>query len=79
MAIEAVGLNYVEQALDKLSNTGISYVAIGGITLKNINQVLALGVKAIAVCSAITTATDSTAACELFKQKIAEYGNSADK
>ncbi|MFA5239476.1 MAG: thiamine phosphate synthase [Phycisphaerae bacterium] len=65
-----VGLDYVRQGIEVLSDTGISHVAIGGITLGNIESVLKAGAKTIAVCSAVTEASDPTAACQALKQKI---------
>jgi len=72
-AAEAVGLNYVKEAAEKLAHTGIGNVAIGGITLDNVNEVLAAGAGAIAVCSAVTKVSNPTAACRKFKEKIAVF------
>jgi len=68
--LEPVGLDYVTQAVAILKDTGICHVAIGGITLDNIEQVLSAGAKVIAVCSAVTESADPTAACQALKQKI---------
>ena len=70
---EPVGLNYVSQATDELTGTGIGNVAVGGITAGNIEQVLDAGAKAIAVCSAVTGARDPTAACRQLKEKITSF------
>ena len=70
---EPVGLDYVRQAVDELAGTGIGNVAVGGITIGNIEQVLDAGAKAIAVCSTVTGATDPTAACRKLKEKIAAF------
>jgi len=70
---EAVGLDYVRQATEKLTNTGIGNVAIGGITLDNVEDVLNAGAGAIAVCSAVTKATDPTASCRALKEKITDF------
>ena len=67
---EPVGLDYVKQGAEVLSGTGIGHVAIGGITLDNVEDVLNAGAKAIAVCSAVTEAADPTAACKALKEKI---------
>ena len=74
---EAVGLDYVRQATGILADTGIGNVAIGGITLDNVEDVLRAGAKAIAVCAAVTKASDPTAACRALKEKIMafKYGN----
>jgi thiamine-phosphate pyrophosphorylase len=70
---EVVGLDYVRQATEKLDGTGIGSVAIGGITLDNVEDVLEAGAKAIAVCSAVTKASDPTAACCALKEKVARF------
>ncbi len=70
-----VGLDYVRQGTEKLSGTGVGHVAIGGITLGNIEQVLASGVKTVAVCSAVIDAADPAAACRAFKDKITTFHN----
>ncbi len=69
----AVGLDYVKQATKQLADTGISPVAIGGITVENVEQVLKAGAKAIAVCSAITNSQNPAASCREFKEKIAGF------
>ena len=68
---QAVGLEYVRQAAKELAGTGIGSVAVGGITPDNVEEVLAAGAGAIAVCSAVTKASDPTAACRALKSKIA--------
>jgi thiamine-phosphate pyrophosphorylase len=65
-----VGLDYVRQGVEILGGTGIGHVAIGGITLDNVEEVLNAGAKTIAVCSAVTEASDPTAACKALKEKI---------
>jgi len=70
---EPVGLDYITQAKEVLADTGIGHVAIGGITLDNVEQVLGAGARAIAVGSAITEAADPTAACKALKEKIAAF------
>ena len=69
----AVGLDYVRQGLEKLYNTGIGHVAIGGITPENIAEVLEAGASTIAVCSAVTEAKDPAAACRALKEKITDF------
>ena len=68
-----VGLDYVTQAKEVLADTGIGHVAIGGITLDNIDQVLNAGASTIAVCSAVTKAPDSAAVCQQLKAKITAF------
>jgi len=70
---EAVGLDYVRQATEILADTGVCNVAIGGITLDNVGDVLRAGAKAIAVCAAVTKASDPAAACRALKEKIAAF------
>jgi len=70
---EPVGLDYVKQGVEILGRTGIGHVAIGGITLDNVEDVLNAGAKAIAVCSAVTEAADPTAACKALKEKITAF------
>jgi len=70
---EPVGLDYIRQGTKELADTGIGHVAIGGITLDNVEDVLEAGAKAIAVCSAATEAADPTAACRALKGKIMAF------
>jgi thiamine-phosphate pyrophosphorylase len=70
---KAVGLDYVRQAMEKLAGTGIGNVAIGGITLDNVEDVLNAGAASVAVCSAVAEATDPTAACRSLKEKFARF------
>jgi len=72
-AAEPVGLDYVKQATEILADTGIGNVAIGGITLDNVEDVLNASAGAIAVCSAITEASDPIEACRALKQKITAF------
>jgi len=68
-----VGLEYVRKAISFLEETAIAHVAIGGITLENVENVLQAGAKAIAVCSAITEAPDVEKACRQLKSKITHF------
>jgi len=70
---EPVGLDYVKHGTEELADTGIGHVAIGGITLDNVQEVLDAGAKAIAVCSAATEVDDPTAACRALKEKITAF------
>ena len=70
---QPVTLEYVKQALPILSDTGICHVAIGGITLDNIDSVLQAGVRIIAISSAVTASTDPQTACRKLKEKIASF------
>lgn len=68
--VAPVGLDYVKQGLEKLADTGIGHVAIGGITPENVEEVLEAGARCISVCSAVTEAADPTEACRALKEKI---------
>ncbi len=70
---EVAGLGYVKQATAALKNTGISHVAIGGITLDNIDKVLAAGAEAIAVCSVVYDSADPAELCLKLKKKMLSY------
>ncbi len=70
---DPVGLDYVTKAVEMLADTGIGHVAIGGITPDNVETVLKAGARAIAVCSAVTEATDPAAACRKLKDKITAF------
>ncbi len=71
--VTAVGLDYVKQGLEKLADTGIGHVAIGGITPDNVGEVLEAGANCISVCSAVTDAKDPTVACRALKEKIIAF------
>jgi thiamine-phosphate pyrophosphorylase len=71
---DAVGLEYVTGATEVLADTGIAHVAIGGITTDNVENVLDAGAESIAVCSAVTHASDPASACRAFKKKIEAFG-----
>ena len=64
------GLEYVAEAMPLLDDTALGHVAIGGITLENIDEVLKAGAQAIAVCSAVTQAADPKAMCRKLKDKL---------
>lgn len=67
----AVGLNYVTKAQSVLADTGVGHVAIGGITLANVEDVLKAGARAIAVCAAVMKAADPADACRALKRLVA--------
>lgn len=66
------GLDYVRQAIGVLKDNR-GHVAIGGIGLDNIEQVLALGVKTVAVCSAVCESSNPAKACIDLKKLIQSY------
>ena len=74
-----VGPDYVRQGVEVLDGTGIRHVAIGGITLDNIENVLKASAKTIAVCSAVTEADNPTNACKALKEKITALGVDYDR
>jgi thiamine-phosphate pyrophosphorylase len=67
---EPVKLDYIKQAVPILSQTGINHVAIGGITIDNVENVLRAGAKTIAVSSAVTNSPDPQVECRKLKEKI---------
>jgi len=71
---EPVGLEYVRDGINELSDKASLAVAIGGITVENVEQVLQAGAKRIAVCSAVTEAEDPRSACEELKARIVSFG-----
>lgn len=67
------GLSYLSEAMDILKQYSISHVAIGGITLDNIHQVLEKGIQCIAVCGAICSTDSPEKACRDFKRVIDSF------
>jgi len=63
-----VTLDYVRWAAAKVT---IPWFAIGGITLQNLDEVLAAGATRICVVSAILRAPDVAKACQQFKERLA--------
>lgn len=64
---EPVTLDYVRWAA---ANIKTPWFAIGGITLGNVDQVLAVGAKRICVVSAILNAPNIAAACRAFRKSL---------
>lgn len=62
-----VTVEYVRWAAE---NVHIPWFAIGGISLKNLDEVLAAGAQRICVVSAILNAPDIARACHEFKQRL---------
>jgi len=62
-----VTLDYVRWAA---ANVSIPWFAIGGITLKNLDEVLAAGARRICVVSAILNAPDIAQACRELRRKL---------
>lgn len=66
-----VTLDYVRWAAAHLS---LPWFAIGGITLRNLDAVLAAGARRICVVSAILAAPDLVRTCQMFKQRLLSAG-----
>jgi len=64
---QPVTLDYVRWAAE---NVRIPWFAIGGISLHNLDEVLAAGARGICVVSAILGATDIVKACQTFKKRL---------
>lgn len=62
-----VTLDYVRWAA---ANVTIPWFAIGGITLENLNDVLAAGATRVCVVSSILRAPDVAKACQQFKERL---------
>jgi thiamine-phosphate pyrophosphorylase len=66
-AAKPVTLEYVRWAA---ANVNIPWFAIGGITLRNLDAVLAAGARRVCVVSAILDAPDMVKTCQQFKQRL---------
>jgi thiamine-phosphate pyrophosphorylase len=66
-AARPVTLEYVRWAAD---NVKIPWFAIGGINLRNLDEVLAAGARRICVVSAILNAEDVAKACTGFRRRL---------
>jgi len=67
-AAPAVTLDYVRWAA---AHVRIPWFAIGGITLENLDDVLAAGASRVGIVSAILNAPDLVGACQAFKNRLA--------
>lgn len=65
-----VTLDYVRWAAKHLA---VPWFAIGGINLKNVDEVLAAGAKRICVVSAILNASDVARECQAFRKCLASH------
>ena len=63
-----VGLDYIRWAAAHIDRP---WFAIGGITLENVDEILAAGARRICVVSAILNAPDITRACQQFRDHLA--------
>ncbi len=66
-AVEPVTLEYVRWAAANLS---VPWFAIGGITLENLDEVLAAGARRVCVVSAILNAPDVAKTCGEFQRRL---------
>lgn len=62
-----VGLTYLKQAQREIT---IPFVAIGGITLENLDETLAAGGRRVAVCSAIISGSNVMQTTQLFRARL---------
>ena len=62
----AAGLEFVAAAVKMLQEANVPHLAIGGITLENLPELICLGVRQAAVCSAILSAHDPPAVARQF-------------
>jgi len=67
----SAGPEYLRPAAERLTALRVPFVAIGGIDAENLDEVLAWGVEAVAVCSAITGACDPAVESRLFLERLA--------
>jgi len=67
---QAAGIDYITEALDILKDTEIRGVAIGGITLENVDEVLKAGARTLAVCSALSRSDEPKTLCRKLKDKL---------
>jgi len=63
-----VGLDYIRWAAAQIDRP---WFAIGGITLENVDDVLAAGARRICIVSAILNAPDISRACQQFRERLA--------
>lgn len=63
-----VGLGYIRWAAAQIDRP---WFAIGGITLENVDDVLAAGARRICIVSAILNAPDISRACQQFRERLA--------
>lgn len=66
--VRPVGLELVKQVVQ--AGVTVPFFAIGGITLENLDDVLAAGATRVAVVSAILNAPDVAAAARKFKERL---------
>ncbi len=70
--LSPIGLNLISQIKEKIKIPpgGLPVIAIGGINLSNIEQVIKSGAERVAICSAISEAKDPKAITKEFKRLL---------
>jgi thiamine-phosphate pyrophosphorylase len=71
--LDVAGCDYVRDGVKILAGTGVGHVAIGGIDSDNVEEVLAAGANAVAVCSAVCGSADPSRVCRQLKEKILPF------
>lgn len=64
------GPDYIKQATSSLKQAGIFHVAIGGINLKNLPSLLEIGVRAVAISSAVWNSENPANSCNALKNTL---------
>ncbi|MHC5145624.1 MAG: thiamine phosphate synthase [Planctomycetota bacterium] len=68
--LNVAGPDYIKQAIPVLNQSGVCHVAIGGINPHNISSLLDLGVRAVAVSSAISHSENPADSCKTLKDTL---------
>ena len=69
-ALAIAGLDYLKNALPVLKQAGMPHVAIGGIDQTNIHSLLDIGIKTVAVSSAVCNAENPQENCKALKNML---------
>ncbi|MCG3179730.1 MAG: Thiamine-phosphate synthase [Phycisphaerae bacterium] len=69
------GPAYARAAIARLDAEGIPHVAIGGITLENVGELAAAGVRRVALCRGILEADDVAATVSAFSEAMSGAGD----
>lgn len=64
------GLDYIKQAIPILEQAGIFHVAIGGINSQNLPSLLEIGVRAVAIGSAVSHSGNPANSCNTLKNTL---------
>lgn len=70
--VPVAGLDYLRAAVAELKDSMVGHVAIGGISRGNLREVLACGVRAVAVGSVVAEAAEPMEVCRQIKEKLIE-------